>query len=293
MPSFLFEFISNYSLFLRTPVSWGSQTFHATAKREDEAAPVATKSEEKASSWDPIYAVPLGIAFAVPAINYEWYIVNEETQLAACFIAFTAIVYKQFGGLIHDALAEDGKRLLEEHNRVEDEILGILKQKRDDIIGQANVVHDAQDIHALKVATYEKLNAAGKIKPQHDFKAQIEKLLSMIKFEEANVVEKQKAALMEEATAAVTNKLLTTKTLQKACLDNAIAKLKGGAAGDDPVKQTFINFFKYKQEEAAKVDEKAEMAEARAALITKLNATASNEGYFFEFDASGKPKMTA
>lgn len=277
----------------RTTISWGSQTFHATAKREDEAAPVAVKPEEESSGWDPIYAVPIGIAFAVPAINYEWYIVNEETQLAACFIAFTALVYKQFGGVIHDTLAEDGKRIIEEHNKVEDEILGILKSKRDDIVGQANVVQDAQDIHALKVATYEKLNAAGKIKPQHDFKAQIEKLLAMIKFEEANVVEKQKVELMKEATESVTNKLLNTKNLQKACLDNAIAQLKGGAAGNDPVKQTFIDFFKYKQEKAKEVDEKAELAEARAALITKLNATASNEGFFFEFDASGKPKMNA
>jgi Mitochondrial ATP synthase B chain precursor (ATP-synt_B) len=277
-------------------LTWGSQTFHATTKREDEAAPVAAAkhpAEESSSGWDPIYAVPLGIAFAVPAINYEWYIVNEETQLAACFIAFVALVYKNFGGVIHDVLAEDGKRILVEHNKVEDEILGILKAKRDDLLFQANVVQDAQDIQALKVATYEKLNAAGQIKPQHDFKAQIEKLLTMIKFEEATRVEKQKADLMAEATQAVTTKLLSTKTLQKACLDNAIAQLKGGAAGTDPVKQTFIDFFKYKQEEAKKIDEKVEMAEARAGLITKLNATASNEGFFFRFDATGKPMMNA
>jgi Mitochondrial ATP synthase B chain precursor (ATP-synt_B) len=278
-------------------LTWGSQTFHATTKREDEAAPVLAAAKppavESSSGWDPIYAVPLGIAFAVPAINYEWYIVNEETQLAACFIAFVALVYKNFGGVIHDVLAEDGKRILLEHNKVEDEILGILKAKRDDLLFQANVVQDAQDIQALKVATYEKLNAAGQIKPQHDFKAQIEKLLTMIKFEEATRVEKQKVDLMTEATQAVTTKLLSTKTLQKACLDNAIAQLKGGAAGTDPVKQTFIDFFKYKQEEAKKIDEKVEMAEARAGLITKLNATASNEGFFFRFDAAGKPMMNA
>jgi hypothetical protein len=287
-----------YRHYRTPPLKWGgSQTFHATTKREDEAAPVAAvktpPSAESTSGWHPIYAVPLGIAFAVPAINYEWYLVNEETQLAACFIAFCALVYKNFGGVIHDILAEDGKRILQEHNKVEDEILGILKAKRDDLLMQANVVQDAQDIHALKVETYEKLNAAGKIKPQHDFKVQIEKLLTMIKFEEANRVEKQKVDLMAEATQSVTNKLLTTKALQKACLDNAIAQLKGGAAGTDPVKQTFIDFFKFKQEEAKKIDEKAEMAEARAALITKLNATASNEGFFFRFDATGKPMMNA
>lgn len=53
--------------------------FHASLPRskEEEAAPTAPSS-----SWDPIYALPLGIALAVPAIQYEWYLVNEETQVS-------------------------------------------------------------------------------------------------------------------------------------------------------------------------------------------------------------------
>ena len=52
--------------------------FHASLPRakEEEATP-----EPKSSSFDPIYALPVGIALAVPAINYEWYLVNEETQV--------------------------------------------------------------------------------------------------------------------------------------------------------------------------------------------------------------------
>ena len=53
--------------------------FHASIRREEEAK--AEETPAKSSSWDPIYAVPIGIAFAVPAINYEWYLVNEETQV--------------------------------------------------------------------------------------------------------------------------------------------------------------------------------------------------------------------
>jgi len=53
--------------------------FHASAKREDEAKPAPT--EGGGGWWDPAYAIPLGIAFAVPALNYEWYLVNEETQV--------------------------------------------------------------------------------------------------------------------------------------------------------------------------------------------------------------------
>lgn len=267
--------------------------YHASSKREDETAPAPTKKEEAEGGfkWEPIYAVPLGVCLAVPALNYEWYLVNEETQLAACFMAFCALVYKNFGGMIYDSLEEEGQAILKEQNAVEDEILDILKDKRDDLLAQTNVVSDAEDIFALKAQTYEKLNAAGQIKPKHEFKSQMEKILSLIAQEEASMKEKAKTALMDEATAAVRSKLLTDKTLQKACLDNAIAQLKGSKGGKDPVKDTYLAFFKAKGKEAAKVDEKQEIAEAREAILTKLNAVAANEDFFFKFD-NGKPVMT-
>lgn len=31
--------------------------------------------------WEPIYGVPIGLAFAIPALKYEWILVNEETQV--------------------------------------------------------------------------------------------------------------------------------------------------------------------------------------------------------------------
>jgi hypothetical protein len=42
----------------------------------------------KASGWwDPLYAVPIGITFAIPAIHYEWYLINEETQVSILKLA--------------------------------------------------------------------------------------------------------------------------------------------------------------------------------------------------------------
>jgi Mitochondrial ATP synthase B chain precursor (ATP-synt_B) len=266
--------------------------FHVSSKREEETTMKAAAAPESSKGlWDPIYSIPIGIAFAIPAISYEWYLVNEETQLAACFIAFCSIVYKQFGGAIYDVLEEDGKRILEEQNKVEDQILDVLQRKRHDIVMQESVVKDAEDIMALKIETYEKLNAAGKIKPQHDFKAQMEKILTLMQAEEANSKEKAKVAMMEEATAAVMQELITNKAMQKASLDNAILVLKGSKGGTDPVKDAYLKFFQWKSEQAKKVDEKKELAEARESMITKLNAVASNEGFFFRFDESGKPKM--
>jgi len=212
-------------------------------------------------------------------------------QLAACFIAFTAIIWKQFGGTIYEALEEDGKKILEEHNKAEDEIIAILQDKLDDIKFQSRVVQDAEDVKALKLQTYEKLNAAGKVKPLHVFKSQVEKMLSMLEAEEVSMREHAKVNLMEEATAAVTAEFATSEALKKSSLSNAISALKGGTVGSDPVKEAYLKFFKEKAAAASKIDPKAETREARQAIITKLNSVAKNEGFYFEFDADGKPKM--
>ena len=150
-------------------------------------------------------------------------------------------------------------------------------------------MQDTKDVMALKVETYEKLNAAGKIKPQHEFKAQIERMLAVMETEEKNLSEKAKVALMEEATMKVREKLLTDKKLQKASLDAAIAQLTGKTKPTDIVKDTYLDYFKFKK--SSKVDEVAELKAARESVIGKLNAIASSENYFFRFDANGKPKM--
>jgi len=176
---------------------------------------------------------------------------------------------------------------------VEDQIIGMLQDKIDDIKLQSRIVQDAEDIKALKIATYEKLNAAGKIKPQYEFKSQVERLLHLVETEEVSMREKEKIELMAEATAKVTAEFASSDELKKKGLANAIAVLKGGKVAGDPVKESYLKFFKEKAAAAAKVDEKAETQASRQAIITKLNAVAKNEGFFFEFGPDGKPKMVA
>uniref|UniRef100_A0A7S3LAT6 ATP synthase subunit b n=1 Tax=Amphora coffeiformis TaxID=265554 RepID=A0A7S3LAT6_9STRA len=266
-----------------------SVNFHASLPRakEEEAVP-----EAKSSSWDPLYALPLGIALAVPAIQYEWYLVNEETQLMACFIAFTSIIYKQFGGVIQEALEADGKRVLAEHNAAEDQVISSLKVSIENIKSQESLADEITAVKALKAETYAKLNKVGEVKPLYDFKAQVEKLLSMISHEEAVMQEKGKTTLMAEATEAVKKSFAENADLKKAALTSAIAALKGTKSGTkDPVQSAYLAFFANKKKATAKVDAAAEAAAAREAIVMKLNSTAMNEGYYFQFDASGKPKM--
>ncbi|CAB9498406.1 Mitochondrial ATP synthase B chain precursor (ATP-synt_B) [Seminavis robusta] len=269
-----------------------AQLFHATARREEEAKP-AEVEEEKSGWWDPLYAIPLGFTFAIPAIHNEFFIVNEETQLTGVFLLFCVIVYTQAGEMIHKGLVEKADQMLADQNELEDAVIECLEDLYQDIDKlSGTLVSDFEAISQATEATYAKLNAAGAIKPQYDFKAQVERVLHLIEQEETNVKEKAKGDLMAEATTAVSDKFLSDKAMQKASMDLALAKLKGTAKpADDPVKNAFIQFFKDKAASAAKADDSAEMIAQREAMVAKLNGIAKTEGFFFEFGADGKPKM--
>jgi len=215
--------------------------------------------------------------------------------LTGVFLLFCVIVYTQAGEMVNKALVSKADAMLAEQNELEDAVINCLEDLHTDIDKlSGSLVQDFEAISKATEQTYAKLNAAGAIKPQYDFKSQMERVLHLIEQEEINVKEKAKTALMEEATASVSEQFKSSKEMQKAAMDLAIAKITGSAkAGTDPVKSAFIKFFKEKAASASKADDSAELKEQRAALVSKLNAVAKNEGFFFEFDASGAPKMVA
>ncbi len=235
------------------------------------------------------------MTLAVPMIKLDWYVVNEETQLAAVFVAFCVAAYSQGGDAVYKALDERAQTLLKENQEAEEKVIAALEQKLDFLKANQNMVNDFEAINGIREASYESLNKAGAIKPKHDLKNQVERMLNMIAVEEANVTEKTKIAIMEEATATVTENFTTSKELKKAALDAAIAQIKGsaGEGAVDPVRAEFSKFLKAKAAEASKVSGDEELLAQRAAMVAKMNAVAKSEGFFFELDASGKPVMKA
>jgi len=262
--------------------------FHASARRESEVKP-AESQVVVSKAW---FALPIGIAAAVPMLTYEWYVVNEETQLAACFIAFCVSVYYGAGDMLYKAMTEPGLEILKEQNEVEQKLIESLEQELLFYKAQGNKVEDFEAINQIRAKAYADLNAAGLVKPQHDLKAQMEKVVALIAAEETRVAEGAKAVLMAAATASVTAQFKESKELKKSALDAAIAKIKGTAKpGEDPVSATFIKFFKDTGAAAAKVDDKAESLALRASIVAKMNTVCKNENYMFQFDETGKPKM--
>ena len=184
--------------------------------------------------------------------------------------------------------------IMKEQNEVEEKVISALEDKLEFLKENANLVQYFEGIHQLRKESYDRLNAAGAIKPQHDFKAQVERLLGMIAAEEASVRNKKSKALLEEATQSVTDSFRTEKALKKAALDIAIANIKGTANdGTDPVKDAFVSFFQKKAKDLKKTDDGTEEKVARVDLVAKMNSVAKNEGFVFEFDDSGAVKMRA
>jgi hypothetical protein len=275
-----------------------AMAFHASAPRDEEAketAPVESKGGLFGTGLSEWFALPIGITAAVPILKMDLYVVNEETQLAAVFVAFCVAFWTQGGDAVHNALDERAKTLLKDHNEAEDKVIAALEQKLDFLKANQNMVNDFEAINEIREASYAKLNAAGAIKPQHDFKMQMERVLNMIAQEEASATEKTKMAIMAEATAHVTQQFTTSKDLKKAALDAAIAQIKGTAKEGtvNPVRAQFSMFLKEKADAASKIVGNEEEQAQRAAMIAKMSAIAKTEKMFFDFDASGKPMMKA
>lgn len=274
-----------------------SMAFHASSRREEESKAAAAEPSKGGlfgtglSEW---FALPIGMAAAVPMIKFDWMVINEEFQLSAVFVAFCVAVYTQGGDAIHKSLDEKAQTLLKEHNEAEDKVIAALEQKLEFLKANQNMVSDFEAINGLREQAYDKLNQAGAIKPQHDFKVQVERVLGMIAQEETSITEKTKIALMEEATANVTEQFSSSKALKKSALDAAIAQIKGTEkAVKDPVTETYVKFFQDKAAEAAKVTDDSEEKAQRAAIIAKVNAICKSEGFFFDVDANGQAQMKA
>lgn len=242
-----------------------------------------------------LYAIPAGVMFGVPILEFNWFVVNEETLLASTFLAFCVVAYTQGGDAMAKMFQDEANSMLKLQHEAEDEVIAKMEENLAYMKLTENIVQDYQDALALTQASYDKLNAAGKIKPQHELKAQVEKMLGLIAHEEASAYDKAKTAMMAEATAAVTAKFAEDKALKKAALDNALAKLTTGksAPGGDPVQGAFVKFFQEKSAAAKKADDGSEQKAARAAMIAKMNSVAEMEGMYFRFDANGQPKMVA
>ena len=83
-----------------------SSAFHYSARREEDAKENSSEVAEKegflGTGLSHLYAIPVGVAFAVPALEFNWYLVNEETLVRLDTGVFAP------SSLLRSALSFDG-----------------------------------------------------------------------------------------------------------------------------------------------------------------------------------------
>eukprot|EP00533_Pseudo-nitzschia_delicatissima_P010549 CAMPEP_0116090184 /NCGR_PEP_ID=MMETSP0327-20121206/6819_1 /TAXON_ID=44447 /ORGANISM="Pseudo-nitzschia delicatissima, Strain B596" /LENGTH=317 /DNA_ID=CAMNT_0003581417 /DNA_START=505 /DNA_END=1458 /DNA_ORIENTATION=- len=294
------QFISRFVfvlLFSFSARNWAAPSqaasFHYSAPRKEEEK--ETEAAAPASSGiSPLFAIPVGVALAVPILEFQWFHPDAETLLASTFLGFCVVAYTQGGDMMATMFKDEAKDILKAQNDAEDKVIAKLEESVEYMKLTENIVEDYQAVYDLTEESYAKLNASGKIKPQHELKAQMEKMLVMVATEESNNYEKAKVAMMTDATAAVTAEFSSNKELKKAALTSAIAKLTGKdkGASSDPVRVEFVKYFKATGSSAKASDDGSEERAAREAMIAKMNAVAENDGMYFRFDPkTAKPVL--
>ena len=69
----------------------------------------------------------------------------------------------------------------------------------------------------MRFEAYNYMNEFGAINTRHDFKVQVERMLSIIVVEEASNNKKIKSVFIEECAATISKQLSSGKNSQKAC----------------------------------------------------------------------------
>lgn len=185
-----------------------------------------TTSAVGLSDWK--FALPFGLILAIPAIGHETIVLNEETQLVACFVLFCSTMYTQVGGMAASALDETREEYKKQMETVDDNMLVGLKTSIADNEKLLDLEKDVTAMHTLiddmTAAQVDVLNYS----EAHNLRASIvTKLDSLVAIETAAT-----GAIRTRMLTAVKDEVLTTfesdKKIKDAALDQAIKVLAGG-----------------------------------------------------------------
>lgn len=188
------------------------------------------------SDWR--FALPLGMTLAVPAFSQEWIVLSEETQLLACFIMFSSLLYTQAGAAISKSFEEKTAAIMAEHAAIEDANIQAVKALVATHRTRKAILEEAKALHTAQAEMVQTLLDAKSQELKHAYRADVQaKLDQLVLMKEAQAAE-LKLAVADYATAAVAAQFAEDKKLKANALDSAIAALSGGAR-EDPVADLF------------------------------------------------------
>ncbi|GLE04818.1 hypothetical protein PINS_up013797 [Pythium insidiosum] len=184
---------------------------HTSAPRQEEdkaaaPAPVHPGLLNQFGLDDWKISAPLIAALSIPALSKGVYVINEETQLAACFFLFCTSVYKFGGDAIASYFDARASAILSEHNAVEDANIQLAKETLETHKSLLNIHEDVAAVAEAHKEAVKLLCEVQAYKLKHKTRETFVKNLESIRQIEASYnIELQKAMV-----ASATDKVRVT-----------------------------------------------------------------------------------
>ncbi|KAE9047267.1 hypothetical protein PR003_g1143 [Phytophthora rubi] len=214
----------------------GLHTTGVARKQEEASEEIAVPTEgllDQAGLTDWKISAPIIGALAIPAISNHFYVLNEESQLACCFLLFCSASYKFGGEMIASFFDERAAAILGEHNAVEDANLNLAKETLETHKAMLNIHEDiaaVAEAHKEAVALMCEVQA---YKLRHKTRDTFVKNLESIREIEASYNLELQKSMVANATSKVRAVVQKgDKKLKDAAFKNALDIL-GNAKVDD------------------------------------------------------------
>lgn len=213
----------------RPAIASSSNHFHAGSKRQEAEKPASVSLDGPLIRYgldDWKFSLPIGMALSVPFLANEWYVLSEETQLVACFVAFTATAYKHAGDAIAKSFDDEQAAIIGEINRLEELEVKLLKETVHAAEIEKTIIEDLKFLDAKSADVASKLEVAlvgeakAKIREQY-----VSWLNSVVATEKSS----KRAAIddfLNQTASQVLKNFQTDAKLKKAAVDQVITLLK-------------------------------------------------------------------
>jgi hypothetical protein len=258
------------------PATGAFATFHSSgARQEEEKAPAAPAvhqgllTQYGLDDWK--ISAPIIAALSIPMISNGFYVLNEESQLACCFVLLSTSIYKFGGDAIASYFDARASAILSEHNLVEDANIALAKETlatHESLLSIHEDIAAVADAHKDAVALMCEVQAA---KLRHKTRETFVKNLESIREIEASY----KLELQKSMVSSATKKVRAVvekgdKTLKAAAFKHAL----------DILSQTEMD--ESKEDDIAALFSKelrayAEALEAKQGQVVQLSAAEQKE----------------
>ncbi|CCI44691.1 unnamed protein product [Albugo candida] len=179
-------------------------------------------------------SAPIAVALAIPILSKGIYVINEETQLAACFFLFCTSVYKFGGNAVSSYFDARAQAILQEHNAVEDANIELAKETlkaHESLLAIRDDVALVTEAHKDAVALMCQVQA---YKLRHETRKTFIRNLDAIKSIEDECNAELKKALIRKATENVRSILVKGgKSTKAAALKHALNILSQSDMDDE------------------------------------------------------------